>query len=311
MKQNTYIENNDDQQALKDYLEALGDLHGTVEEIPVLDAVGRITWEAVFAKFCDPVYNASAMDGIAVVAEHTFSATDTEPLTLKPEQDFIYVNTGNEIKHPFNAVIMIEQVLKNEDGTVSIIAPAYPWEHVRTVGESIVSGDLILPSRHKIRPIDLGALLAGGITTIKVYRKPKVGIIPTGSELIEDPDRLEPGRLMESNSRVFAALTEEYGGEPNRYAIVRDNPDLLRQSIVRAVEENDMVIVNAGSSAGSKDYTVHIIEELGQVVHHGIAIKPGKPTILGVVQGKPVIGIPGYPVSAYLVFDLFMRPLIY
>ena len=311
MKQNTYIENNDDQQALKDYLEALGDLHGTVEEIPVLDAVGRITWEAVFAKFCDPVYNASAMDGIAVVAEHTFSATDTEPLTLKPEQDFIYVNTGNEIRHPFNAVIMIEQVLKNEDGTVSIIAPAYPWEHVRTVGESIVSGDLILPSRHKIRPIDLGALLAGGITTIKVYRKPKVGIIPTGSELIEDPDRLEPGRLMESNSRVFAALTEEYGGEPNRYAIVRDNPDLLRQSIVRAVEENDMVIVNAGSSAGSKDYTVHIIEELGQVVHHGIAIKPGKPTILGVVQGKPVIGIPGYPVSAYLVFDLFMRPLIY
>lgn len=311
MKQNTYIENNDDQQALKDYLEALGDLHGTVEEIPVLDAVGRVTWEAVFAKFCDPVYNASAMDGIAVVAEHTFSATDTEPLTLQPEQDFIYVNTGNEIKHPFNAVIMIEQVLKNEDGTVSIIAPAYPWEHVRTVGESIVSGDLILPSRHKIRPIDLGALLAGGITTIKVYRKPKVGIIPTGSELIEDPDQLEPGRLMESNSRVFAALTEEYGGEPNRYAIVRDNPDLLRQSIVRAVEENDMVIVNAGSSAGSKDYTVHIIEELGQVVHHGIAIKPGKPTILGVVQGKPVIGIPGYPVSAYLVFDLFMRPLIY
>ncbi|MBQ5682015.1 MAG: molybdopterin biosynthesis protein, partial [Peptococcaceae bacterium] len=184
-------------------------------------------------------------------------------------------------------------------------------EHVRTVGESIVSGDLILPSRHKIRPIDLGALLAGGITTVKVYRKPRVGIIPTGNELIEDPALLEPGRLMESNSRVFAALTEEYGGEPNRYPIVRDNPDLLRQSILTAVQENDMVIVNAGSSAGSKDYTVHIIEELGEVVHHGIAIKPGKPTILGVVQGKPVIGIPGYPVSAYLVFDLFMRPLIY
>lgn len=311
MKRNTYIENNDDQQALQDYLEALGDLTGTMEEIPVLDAVGRVTWEAVFARFCDPVYNASAMDGIAVVAEHTFSATDTNPLTLQPETDFVYVNTGNEIKHPFNAVIMIENVLQNEDGSVSIIAPAYPWEHVRTVGESIVSGDLILPSRHKIRPIDLGALLAGGITAVKVHRKPRVGIIPTGNELIEDPALLEPGRLMESNSRVFAALTEEYGGEPNRYTIVRDNLDLLRQAILTAVQENDMVIVNAGSSAGSKDYTVHIIEELGDVVHHGIAIKPGKPTILGIVQGKPVIGIPGYPVSAYLVFDLFMRPLIY
>lgn len=206
---------------------------------------------------------------------------------------------------------MIEQVLKHDDGTVSIIAPAYPWEHVRTVGESIVSGDLILPSRHKIRPIDLGALLAGGITKVQVYRKPTVGIIPTGNELIEDPDKLEPGRLMESNSRVFAALTEEYGGQPNRYGIVHDSPDLLRAAIRKAVEENDMVIVNAGSSAGSKDYTVHIIEELGEVIHHGIAIKPGKPTILGVVQGKPVIGIPGYPVSAYLVFDLFLRPLIY
>ena len=311
MKRNTYIENNDDEQALQDYLQALGDLQGTAEEISVLDAVGRITWQAIFARFCDPVYNASAMDGIAVIAEQTFSATETEPLTLKPEQDFVYVNTGNEIKAPFNAVIMIEQVLKHDDGTVSIIAPAYPWEHVRTVGESIVSGDLILPSRHKIRPIDLGALLAGGITKVQVYRKPTVGIIPTGNELIEDPDKLEPGRLMESNSRVFAALTEEYGGQPNRYGIVHDSPDLLRAAIRKAVEENDMVIVNAGSSAGSKDYTVHIIEELGEVIHHGIAIKPGKPTILGVVQGKPVIGIPGYPVSAYLVFDLFLRPLIY
>lgn len=311
MKRNTYIENHDDQQALQDYLQALGELQGEAEELSVLDAVERITYRAVFARFCDPVYNAAAMDGIAVVAEHTFAATETAPLRLQPEQDFIYVNTGNEITAPFNAVIMIEQVLQHADGTVSIIAPAYPWEHVRTVGESIVSGDLLLPSRHKIRPIDLGALLAGGITSIEVYRKPLVGIIPTGNELIEDPELLEPGRLMESNSRVFAALTEEYGGQPNRYSIVHDSPDLLREAISKAAAENDIVIVNAGSSAGSKDYTVHIIEQLGQVIHHGIAIKPGKPTILGIVQGKPVIGIPGYPVSAYLVFDLFLRPLIY
>ena len=192
MKRNTYIENHDDQQALQDYLQALGELQGEAEELSVLDAVGRITYQAVFARFCDPVYNAAAMDGIAVVAEHTFAATETAPLRLQPEQDFIYVNTGNEITAPFNAVIMIEQVLQHADGTVSIIAPAYPWEHVRTVGESIVSGVFALPSRHKIRPIDLGALLAGGITSIGVYRKPLVGIIPTGNELIEDPELLEP-----------------------------------------------------------------------------------------------------------------------
>lgn len=310
MERNTYIENYDDVQALANYLTALGPLAGTAETIPVLEAVGRITWEAVFAHYCDPIYNAAAMDGIAVVAEHTFQATETAPLVLQEEHDFVYVNTGNEIKAPYNAVIMIEQVLQRTDGTVAIIAPAYPWEHVRTVGESIVAGDLLLPSRHNIRPVDLGALLAGGITQLTVYRKPSVGIIPTGNELIEDPALLQPGRLMESNSRVFAELVSQYGGQPHRYPIIADERQQLLESVAQAAAENDIVIVNAGSSAGSKDYTVGVIEELGQVIHHGIAIKPGKPTILGIVAGKPVIGIPGYPVSAYLVFELFLRPLI-
>lgn len=310
MERNTYIENYDDVQALSNYLAALGPLEGAAEKIPVLEAVGRVTFEAVFARFCDPIYNAAAMDGIAVTAEDTFAAAEAAPLVLQEGQDFVYVNTGNEIKAPYNAVIMIEQVLQHSDGTVAIIAPAYPWEHVRTVGESIVAGDLILPSRHKIRPVDLGALLAGGITEITVYQKPSVGIIPTGNELIEDPELLQPGRLMESNSRVFAALVSQYGGTPHRYPIIADERQTLLERLAQAVAENDLVIVNAGSSAGSKDYTVGAIEELGQVIHHGIAIKPGKPTILGIIAGKPVVGIPGYPVSAYLVFELFVRPLI-
>lgn len=306
---NTYIQNNDDVEAMRAYLELLPPMGG-VAEISVLEACGRVTAEAVFARFCDPVYNAAAMDGIAVVAEKTFAATEQKPLTLTEGEDFYYINTGGALKGDYDSVIMIEDVLQEGGGKVKIISPAYPWQHIRTVGESIVSGEMVLPSNHKVRPIDLGALIASGAKTIKVYQKPRVGIIPTGTELIEDPDQLAVGKLMESNSRVFAALAAEYGGEPMRYSPIKDDKALLRESLARAVAENDLVIVNAGSSAGTKDYSAGIIAELGQVVVHGVAIKPGKPTILGIIDGKPVIGIPGYPVSAYLVFELFVRPLL-
>jgi len=309
MERNTYIQNNDDVEALRTYLALLPPM-GSEEEISVLQACGRVTAEAVFARFCDPVYNAAAMDGIAVVADKTFAASEQQPLTLTEGEDFYYINTGGALSGEYDAVIMIEDVLQEGGGKVKIISPAYPWQHIRTVGESIVSGEMVLPSNHKIRPIDLGALIASGAKTIKVYKKPLVGIIPTGTELIENPDDLSVGKLMESNSRVFAALADEYGGLPNRYSPIKDDKDLLRAAISRAVAENDIVIVNAGSSAGTKDYTSGIIGELGEVVVHGVAIKPGKPTILGIIDGKPVIGIPGYPVSAYLVFELFVRPLL-
>ena len=160
---------------------------------------------------------------------------------------------------------------------------------------------MILPSRHKIRPIDVGALILGGIGTVKVYKKPKVGIIPTGSEIIEDVSQLQVGKIIDSNSRVFEGLVLENGGIPNRYGPVEDDYDKLKEAILKGVEENDLLIIGAGSSAGSKDYTASIIRELGEVVVHGVAMKPGKPTILGIIDGKPVVGIPGYPVSAYLV----------
>lgn len=310
MQRNTYIENNDDSQVLFEYINALGTLECGFEEVSVLEAVGRVTYEAIFARNCDPMYNAAAMDGIVVEAHDTFSASERAPLKLTIDKDFYYINTGGEVKGRYNAVIMIEDVLVLNEKEISIISPAYPWQHIRTVGESIVAGDMIIASRHKIRPVDLGAIIAGGITKLKVYKKPKVGIIPTGSELIENPDELENGKLMESNSRVFFELAKQYGGEPVRYPIVRDERELLKQAIKKGAAENDILIVNAGSSAGTKDYTVGVIKELGEVFKHGIAIKPGKPTILGIIDGKPVIGIPGYPVSAYLVFELFLRPII-
>lgn len=306
----TYIENNDDKEALSGYLKELGALSPGVEEISPVSALFRVSAEAVYAKMCDPTYNAAAMDGIAVAAEKTADACESRPLRLVEGRDFEYINTGGALTESCNAVIMIEDVIKVSDSEVEIIAPAYPWQHVRVIGESIVAGEMVIPSNHVIGAADIGAIIASGNTRVKVYRKPRVGIIPTGAEMTENPDELCSGRLMESNSKVFAALVTQYGGETTRYTTSPDEPFELKKRIERAVSENDIVIVNAGSSAGTKDHTVKVIGELGKVVVHGVAIKPGKPTILGIIAGKPVLGIPGYPASAYLVFEMFARPLI-
>lgn len=308
-KRNIYIDNIDVDQAKERYYEKLN-ITPSWEEIDVLDSLHRITYEAVYALVSSPNYNAAAMDGIAVKASATKGATETNPLVLEEGKDFIYINTGNPIEEPYDAVIMIEDVIEIGDGKVQILKAAYPWQHVRPIGEDIVATEMILPSRHKIRPIDVGALISGGIEKVKVYKKPKVGIIPTGSEIIEDVSQLQVGKIIDSNSRVFEGLVLENGGIPNRYGPVEDDYDKLKEAILKGVEENDLLIIGAGSSAGSKDYTASIIRELGEVVVHGVAMKPGKPTILGIIDGKPVVGIPGYPVSAYLVFETFVIPLI-
>lgn len=308
-KRNIYIDNIDVDQAKERYYEKLN-ITPTWEEIDVLDSLHRVTYEAVYALVSSPNYNAAAMDGIAVKASATKGATETNPLVLEEGKDFIYINTGNPIEEPYDAVIMIEDVIEIGDGKVQILKAAYPWQHVRPIGEDIVATEMILPSRHKIRPIDVGALISGGIEKVKVYKKPKVGIIPTGSEIIEDVSQLQVGKIIDSNSRVFEGLVLENGGIPNRYGPVEDDYDKLKGAILKGVEENDLLIIGAGSSAGSQDYTANIIRELGEVVVHGVAMKPGKPTILGIIDGKPVVGIPGYPVSAYLVFETFVIPLI-
>ncbi len=309
MKRNIYIDNMDADLAKKIYFEKL-DLPEEYEEVPVTQAIGRVSFEAIHAKLSSPNYNAAAMDGIAVISQTTFGASQSKPLSLVESRDFIYVNTGNQIKEPYDAVIMIEDVMDLGQGKIQILNPAYPWQHIRQIGEDIIATEMILPSRHEIRPIDIGALISGGIETIKVYKKPRVGILPTGSEIVENAGDLEDGKIIDSNSRVFEGEVEKLGGLPNRYPPLVDNYDLLKENIEKLVDKNDIVLINAGSSAGSKDYTVEIIRELGEVIVHGVAIKPGKPTILGLIKNKPVIGIPGYPVSAYLVFDTFVKPLL-
>lgn len=306
---NIYIDNMDVDIAKSIYFEKINDVNN-VEEIEVLHSLGRITYEGIFAKVSSPYYNAAAMDGIMVKAESTYGATEVNPIILDENEDFKYVNTGNAVDLNYDAVIMIEDVIEVGQGKIKLIKPAYPYQHIRPVGEDIVATEMIIPSKHKVRPIDIGALIAGGIEKIKVFKKPKVGIIPTGSEIIDSVNDLKIGRIIDSNSRVFEGLIAEYGGIPKRYKPIQDNYEILKNGILRAVDKNDIVIINAGSSAGSKDYTVKVIRELGEVVVHGLAVKPGKPTILGFIKGKPVIGLPGYPVSSYLSFEMFAKPII-
>ena len=309
MDRNIYIDNIDIDLAKESYLRELN-IGAQYEDISVRESLDRVSFEAIMARTSSPNYNAAAMDGICVKASDTYGATETNPKILEIDKDFKYINTGNQIREPFDAVIMIEEVIDLGDGRVKILQAAYPWQDVRQIGEDIVATEMIIPSRHKIRPIDIGALISGGIETLRVYKRPRIGILPTGSEIIEDFKDLEDGKIMDSNSRVFEAAVIKNGGLPNRYPPQKDDHELLRAAILKGVEENDMLLINAGSSAGTADYTVKLIRELGEVVIHGVAMKPGKPTILGMINHKPVIGIPGFPVSAFLVFDIFVSPII-
>ena len=310
MRRNLYLTTTPVEQARSVYLEALRDcIKPCAETVKVIDALGRITAEAVYAKFSSPLYNSAAMDGIAVISSRTDWASEASPVLLKPQEDYMIVDTGDPIRKPYDAVIMAEDLQETPDG-VLIRSSAPAWQHVRPIGEDIVSGEMILTRNHRIRPIDIGVLVSGGVNEIAVWKQPRAGIIPTGTEIVEPCDNPAEGEIIESNSRMFEAMIRERGGIPTRYDIVPDDRDAIRESVLKALSENDFVIINAGSSAGTEDYTVHILRELGEVYIHGVAMKPGKPVILAKVCGKPVVGIPGYPVSAYLVMENFVYPLL-
>ncbi|WP_321328792.1 molybdopterin biosynthesis protein [uncultured Ilyobacter sp.] len=309
MKRDKYIDNIDVEEALQKFLSKI-DFKREIEKKAPWDSLDRITGDLISANFSSPNYNAAAMDGIAVLSKKTINARENSPLILKEKTDFLYVNTGNPLPKEYDSVIMIEDVVELDKGEVEIISPARPWQHVRPVGEDIIKGEPVLFANHKIRPQDIGALLSAGLMEIPIYKKPKVGIIPTGTEIVEDSKELSYGKIMDSNSRMFAAMVEKWGGEASRFSPTEDNYHKLSETIKKAVQENDIVVINAGSSTGTKDFTASIIGDMGEVLSHGVALKPGKPTILAVVQGKPVLGIPGYPVSAFISAETFLKPLI-
>ncbi|MDK9707350.1 MAG: molybdopterin biosynthesis protein [Desulforhopalus sp.] len=279
------------------------------ETIRVDDSLGRTTAEPVFALRSSPSYNAAAMDGIAVHFLDLAGASEAKPVRLKSPR-FVPVNTGNAIPEGCNAVVMIEDVHYVSDDEVQLHSPATPWQHVRIIGEDIVATELILPEGHKIRAIDQGAMLATGVIEVEVQRPPKAHVIPTGSELIDPVNHPQPGQIIEFNSRILAGYLREWGAIASRNLPVADDPELLRDALLKAAAENDLVILNAGASAGTRDYSSSVLAEIGEVIVHGVAMKPGKPVILAMIGGTPVIGLPGYPVSALLTMRVFVREMV-
>lgn len=303
MKHN-YLNNVPLDEAKSKYIEHLKSVgfSGKTETISVTDACGRIIKNAAYAHICSPHYNASAMDGVAVKSEITFTASEKTPVTLTPA-DYTVVDTGDPLPDDCDAVIMVEDLIGGEDGNYDIITAHHPWQNVRQVGEDICMGDMIAPSGTVLTPSLCGALLAGGITEIEVLKTPVVGIIPTGDEIVAPTSDPAKGDIIEFNSTVFKGMLGEFGAVAKVYPITPDKKDLIKAALEKALSECDMVLISAGSSAGRDDYTSEIIDSLGTVLIHGIAVKPGKPAVLGEAQGKPVIGLPGYPVSAIVIMD--------
>ncbi len=304
------------------------------ESVPLAEALGRVTAEPAWAKLSSPHYHASAMDGYAVRARETAPASDTTPIRLRigDELQARYVDTGDPLPPWADSVIPIEnvQVIEAEGPepqAIEIRAAVTPWSQVRPMGEDMVATELVLPSNHTLRPVDLGALAGSGHTSVSVRRKPKVAIIPTGTELVPAGAEVKPGDIIEYNSLVLAAQVESWGGAPTRFPIVPDDFDRIVATVAGAARTHDLVLLNAGSSAGSEDFSARVVETLGTLLVHGIAVRPGHPVIIGMTGNPaatpqplvptpdnplstPIIGVPGYPVSAALTAEIFVEPLL-
>ena len=318
-----YLSNAELDQAVEGFLAALRErgMHPGVETVPVSDALGRVTAEPLYAYISSPHYHACAMDGIALAASVTFGATATTPVTVQPA-DYIVVDTGDPLPEGCDAVVMIEDVVfpqgtePDELGAcpVTLYAAATPWGNVRQIGEDICAGEMLLTSNVRIEPAAMGAMLAAGVQELAVIARPRVGIIPTGDEVVAPSANPQPGDVMEFNSTIFSGMMRQWGAEPIVYPIVPDKPELVQAALQKAVDECDIVLLNAGSSAGRDDYSSRAVAAVGEMLYHGIAIKPGKPAILGYArrsdQTCAIVGVPGYPVSGIIVIEALVKPII-
>lgn len=300
-----------------------------VEEIPLDEgALGRVLAEPVWAEISSPHYHAAAMDGFAVRAAQTEGAMATAPLTLTCGPQAEYVDTGDTLPGWANAVIPIENVEPLDEAGQLASAPRHPhairiraavppWSQVRTMGEDMVATQLVLPAGHTLRPVDLGAIAGCGHDHVKVARRPRVAILPTGSELVPIGQPVQAGDIIEYNSVVLAAEVSSWGGQATRYPITPDVFEEIHDRVREAATDHDLILLNAGSSAGAEDFSAHVVESLGELLVHGVAVRPGHPVILGMVRleatsprAVPIIGVPGYPVSAALTGEIFVEPLI-
>lgn len=340
MKSDIYLHDIPLEEAWSVFIQALKEVHLwsplESEIIPLENALGRVTAQPIWAKTSSPHYHAAAMDGYALRAADTDGASDRSPIDLEIGPKAEYLDTGDPLPSWADAVIPIENIdLVDRDSTESIrlMVPLAPWTNVRPMGEDIVATELVLASGQELRPVDLGAIAGSGYDHVRVWRKPRVAILPTGSELKPAGVHTEPGQITEYNSLMLAAQVEAWGGVPTRLLIIPDVFDRIREAVINAAKHHDLILINAGSSAGSEDYTARVVSSLGKLLVHGVAVRPGHPVILGMLlaanmrieldeshrsdssgppikSSVPVIGVPGYPVSAALTGEIFVEPLI-
>lgn len=309
-----YLTNLSLEDARDQYLQHLKDLGlaAKTETIPVVSANHRITSRAVYARICAPHYNACAMDGIALKASLTAGANEVSPVSLD-ETDFVWVNTGDVLPEEADCVVMVEDVIA-EGGKINLYAAASPWQHIRQIGEDIAAGDMVVPSYTELNGPIMGSMLAAGVLEAEVFVEPLVGIIPSGNELVSPRENPGKGDIIEFNSTIFSGIFQDWGCRTKVFPIVTDDEQAIVEALESAAEECDVVVLNAGSSAGTKDYSTNAIRKVGDVLCHGISIKPGKPTILGSARRKdkviPIIGLPGYPVSGILVLEKVFKPVV-
>lgn len=296
------------------------------ETVPLMDAPGRVLFEAVTASEYVPGFDRSTVDGYAVRSSDTFGCSDAMPAILELLGEVrmgeeasaevvpgscVYVPTGGEIPKGADAMVMIEFTEDYGDGTIGILKSAAPGMGIIFRGDDVCPGKPVLPAGRKLIPQDIGALAAMGISGVKVSAKPVVGILSTGDELVPVSETPGDGQIRNVNSDLLSALCMKAGAKTVSYGIIRDEEALLDAALKKALSECDLVLISGGSSVGVKDNTFKVIDRQGEVRMHGIAMKPGKPTILGKVCGKPVFGLPGHPVAACFVCELFVLPLIW
>lgn len=313
------------EEALRVIRELCAERRTEAERVPLNRCRGRVLAAAVLAEEFVPGFDRSTVDGYAVRARDTFGCSDSLPaiLTLsgqiqmgeEPEVPLlpdhcIQVPTGGAVPPEADAMVMVEYSEDYGDGTVGILKPAAPGQNLIFKGDDVRPGQTILPAGHRLEPHDIGALAAMGVTGVPVRRRPVVGIISTGDELVPADRKPCGGQIRDVNTHLLAAGIEEWGGIPHCAGILKDQEELLEETMERLTEECDLILISGGSSVGKKDATCQVIERLGQVLFHGIAMKPGKPTILGEIKGRPVMGLPGHPVAAFFVSQLFVRPMV-
>lgn len=297
------------------------------EQIPSVQARARVLAEDLRSAVDLPHFHRAAMDGYAVIAKDTFGASQSLPAYLKlagiiemgkeaaqplASGTAMRISTGGMMPPEADAVVMVEYTDETDAGLVEIHRGVSPWQNVIQIGDDIKKGELVFPRGRRLRAHDLGALTGVGIASIPAFKKPRAALISTGDEIVDVDTEPMPGQVRNINQHSLAGLIEECGGELKDWGVIRDDRKALRDAIAAALEWGDLVLLSGGSSMGAKDIALETILSFpdSQFIFHGISIAPGKPTIFAKACGKPVLGLPGYPVSALVIFDLFAAPLI-